>query len=125
MLWRVVDFQAIRQFPRLLGRKGQIQRGYVVSVEIIHNQNHFVGICIAFFKHFLNEMRPINLGSPLGDFHLSLSPKGFYLNEYICHSIPNIFVIHKNRLTWSNWDWLLYLSDQLYARFVHAQYRKP
>ena len=95
MLWRVVDFQAIRQSPRFIGRKCQIQRGYVVSVEIVHNQNHLVSICIAFFKHLLNEIRPINLGSPLCDFYLSLSAKRFYLDKNICHSFPNIFVIHR------------------------------
>ncbi len=69
-------------------------------------------------------MCPVNLGPTFRDFHLSLSAKCFYFYKYICHAFSNILIIDKNRLSGNSRNWLLYFSDQLNARFVHAQHRK-
>ncbi len=58
-----------------------------MRIEVVHNQNHLLGILIPFFKHFSDKMRPVNLGPSFSDFYLSPPSKRFYLNKYVGNSI--------------------------------------
>jgi len=84
-----------------------------MCVEVVHDQNYFLGICIALFKHLFDEMSPVNSSPLFSNFHLTLSPKRFNFKEYACNPIANIFIIHQNRMARGRGNGVMHLSDQL------------
>jgi len=95
-----------------------------MSIEIVHDEDHLFSVPIPLFKHFPDEVCPVNLGPTLGNFYISLPSERFNLHKYVGNSIANIFVVHKNRMTWRCRNRLLHFPDQLHARFVHTHHRK-
>ena len=63
MLWRVMDFEAPGQCQSDLGRKGFIQRGNGVGVEIIHHKADFLRVRVVDFQQLADLHSPVLLGS--------------------------------------------------------------
>jgi len=74
MFGGVVNLKPFGEPAGLFWRKRLIERCGGVSVQIVHDKTHLVGIRIAFIEHAFDPPRPVRSGPVLG--HIDVSSAG-------------------------------------------------
>ena len=99
VLGSVVDFEALGQALGFSRRKGLVERGDVVGVEVVDDKAHLDRLRIAFDQHALDEVRPIFAGAALGDLDVSAPRQRFDLDQKRSHAVAHILVIHRRHVS--------------------------
>ena len=91
-----------------------------MCIQIIHHKDDFLSIRIPRIQHILDEIGPIDFGSALSDFNMTLPSKRFHFHKNIGRTIPDVFIIHQMRISRFRRNWTADFSDELYTGFIHA-----
>jgi hypothetical protein len=68
VLWRVVPFEALDQPPGFGGRKGFVERGSAVDVEIVLDENDRSGVGEVAIGQLFQDVSVVHGGMAIGDF---------------------------------------------------------
>ena len=81
MLGGVMDVQSFEETPSDGGFKRLIKGSGFMSVEVIQDQDHFLGMGIMHFQQRLDDLGEIHGGASIGHGDVSLSGEGFNGHE--------------------------------------------
>ena len=78
MLGRVMDLQSIQQLLGVSRRKGVVQGGRRMRVEVVHHQDHVPDPGIMQRQNFFDKAGPVFFRAALGDLEIALAPPGVH-----------------------------------------------
>ena len=93
MLGSVVDFQPLRDAPRLRRLEGLVQGRWVMGVQVVQHQHNPVFVRIVLIHQLLDHPGPIGLGTPVRHFHPAPALQRSEQHEQIAHPVALVFVI--------------------------------
>src|SRR3954452_9250270 len=123
VLGRVMPFEAFDEPARLGRRKGLIERGWLVDVEIILHQHDFRRVGKMRVGQIPEHVGIIDGGVAVGDFDLPPAFQRREHHEQIGDAIAFVFVIVTRWLSRFGGDRRARLDDQLLGGFVEAHER--
>ena len=93
-----------------------------MGVEVIQDQDHFVGMGITYFQQVLDDSGEIHGGASIGHGDVPLSGEGFNGHEQI-GCLPFVLIVHPLRLTRFGGQQGSGFRHQLLAGLVQADHR--
>src|SRR3989339_165916 len=122
MLGRVVDIETFRQPPGLLRRKHSVERGQAMGIQIVQDQAYLDGVGVTFVKHAFDPPCPIFSRSMLAGRHMTFARQWFHLEKDFSNAVADVFMVHPRRSARSTSHRLMNITNELFARFIHADY---
>ena len=93
VLGRMLPFEAFGDAPRLGGFEGVIERSLVVGIEIVLDEDNFVGAVEMNVGQIFQDTRIIDGGAAIGDFNVAPALQRCEQHEQIGRAIAPVFVI--------------------------------
>ena len=94
-----MPFEALDQAARFGGGKGLVERGRFVGVEIVLDQDDFVGVRKVDVGEVRQRVGIVDAGAAVGDLDMAPALERREHHEQIGHAIALIFVIAARRAT--------------------------
>jgi hypothetical protein len=123
VLGRVMNLQTLRQGEGRDRIKRFVQTTDGVGVEIVHHQDDYRNFGIHRHQQVLNEACPIDPRALLRHLHSPLARQRLHRHEDIGRPTAFVFAVLFGHLPRSGRQRRAHLSDQLFARFIHAHQR--
>ena len=95
-----------------------------MGVEIVHHETHLDRGGVAFVEHGLDKLGPVLAGAALGHLDVAATGQRLNLDKERGHPVAHIFVVEDLAVTGGDRNRRPYLTDELLARFVHANHRE-
>jgi len=124
MFGRVVKLKTLDKRPGLFGREGFIKGSLRMSVEVVTDQQDFLGLCKASREQFLHLQRPVEFGALRTDADLPPSLQGLGEHEDAGRAVAFVFVVHATRMLLRGRNGIPGFLEQLHRLLVHAKHRK-
>jgi hypothetical protein len=118
-----MNLQTLENPLSFRGRKGLIERGAGMGVEVVHDQDNAMRFGIALVDESLDKPRPI-LPCPMLR-HLDMPParKRLESQKKVRHPVAFVLTVVALHFSRSRGNGKAYLLQQLLAGFVYANYR--
>jgi len=94
-----------------------------MHVQVIHDQDNFLGRLVPAVKKGLHELCPILLGPSLSNCHLSPVSQWLSGHEEVPDTQAFVFMVNLCRLSGSNRLWYVGIGWELFAGFINADHR--
>src|SRR5437588_6309526 len=118
MLGRVMHLQSLPDALRFLGRKGLVEAGRRMRVEVVHDQADHARLGIDLIHQPADRLREIQLGALLGQLHRTATGQRFHKHKQVRRSQAFIFIIGALGMARLHRQWLPYLPMDHQRLFV-------
>src|SRR6266496_5864328 len=123
MFGRMMNLQSFHKSPRFRWWKRLVERGELVGVQVIADEDDPLGIRIIDVQQLLDLFGPVDFGSSFSDVYLSPARQGLSEHEVCGCAIALILEIDSLRLALLGRNGLSGFPNQLGRLFIHADHR--
>src|SRR5215210_347045 len=120
----VMNLQLTSDAPGLGWGERFIQGGGSMGVEVVQNQHDLLGLWVVDVYQLLYAMRPVDLGSPLGDAYVAPADEGLRDDEEVGRHLTLVLVVVTGGVPRADGEGLPHLAHELLALLVQANLRE-
>lgn len=102
MLGGIMNLQFSDDSACLMSRKSLVQRGYGMSIEIVHDKYDLLFVRVADVYTVFDFLSPVGCGTVLPDTYMPYASQRLNKHKYTARTVSDIFGINLLSISWAH-----------------------